>query len=162
MQDWRWMSAADLGRGIGAGQIDPVALTDVFLEAIDAHEHRDRIYARVTHDRAKGEAQAAADRAKAGLRRGPLDGVPISWKDNFDTAGVATEAGTRLMEGRVPDQEDYPNPFRAQWAHFLRHVVLNEPFPWNLREGAKGVQLAEAAMLSSKLGKWVAVEELEV
>jgi predicted dehydrogenase len=74
----------------------------------------------------------------------------------------ASAGSYRDQWGRVPDQEDYPNPFRAQWAQFLRHVVLNEPFPWNLREGAKGVQLAEAAMLSSKLGKWVAVEELEV
>jgi hypothetical protein len=62
----------------------------------------------------------------------------------------------------VPDQEDYPNPFGAQWAYFLRHVVLNAHYPWSLREGAKGVQLAEAAMLSCKLGKWVALEDLDL
>lgn len=107
MQDWRWMSAADLGRGIAAGTIDPVDLTGVFLDAIDAHEHRDRIYARITHERAKGEAAAASARAKSGFRRGPLDGVPVSWKDLFDTAGIGTEAGTALMEGRVPDQDAY-------------------------------------------------------
>jgi len=105
MDEWRWMTAADLGRGIGAGQIDPVALTEVYLSAIDAHEHRDRIYARVTHDRARGEAAAAAERAMSGLRRGPLDGVPVSWKDLFDTAGIGTEAGTALMAGRVPDED---------------------------------------------------------
>ena len=54
MQDWVWMSAADLGRGIGAGDIDAVALTDTYLAAIDAHPLRDRIYARVTADRARG------------------------------------------------------------------------------------------------------------
>ena len=105
MQDWRWMTAADLGRAIGAGDIDPVALTEVYLDAIDAHEHRDRIYARVTHDRARAEAAAASARAKSGMRRGPLDGVPVSWKDLFDTAGIATEAGTALMEGRVPEED---------------------------------------------------------
>jgi len=103
MQDWRWMTAADLGRAIGAGTIDPAALTDVYLDAIDAHPDGDRIYARVTHDRARAEAGAASSRAKSGMRRGPLDGVPISWKDLFDTAGIATEAGTALMQGRVPD-----------------------------------------------------------
>ncbi len=103
MDEWRWMTATALGQGIAAGDIDPVALTEVYLSAIDAHEHRDRIYARVTHDRARAEAQAAAARAESGLRRGPLDGVPVSWKDLFDTAGVGTEAGTKLMEGRVPD-----------------------------------------------------------
>ena len=105
MQDWRWMTAADLGRAIAAGQIDPIALTDVYLDAIDAHQFRDRIYARVTQTRARAEAKAASDRAKAGMRRGPLDGVPVSWKDLFDTAGIATEAGTALMAGRVPDAD---------------------------------------------------------
>ena len=105
MQDWLWMTAADLGRAIGAGDIDPVTLTDVYLDAIDAHEHRDRIYARVTHDRARAEAKAASERAKSGMHRGQLDGVPISWKDLFDTAGTATEAGTALMKGRVPDTD---------------------------------------------------------
>lgn len=105
MQDWRWMTAADLGRQIGAGTINPVALTEVFLEAIDAHEYRDRIYARVTPERARAEAAAAAQRAGSGLRRGPLDGVPVSWKDLFDTAGIGTEAGTALMAGRVPDAD---------------------------------------------------------
>ena len=107
MQDWRWKTAADLGRGIAAGTIDPVALTEVYLDAIDSHEHRDRIYASVTHDRARVEAAAAAKRARTGFRRGPLDGVPVSWKDLFDTAGVATEAGTALMEGRMPDTDAY-------------------------------------------------------
>ncbi len=105
MDEWRWMSAADLGRGIATGDIDPVDLTETYLAAIDAHEHRDRIYARVTHDRARAEAAAASVRAKTGMRRGPLDGVPVSWKDLFDTAGIVTEAGTKLLEGRVPDRD---------------------------------------------------------
>ena len=85
--------------------IDPVDLTEVYLAAIDAHEHRDRIYARVTHDRARAEAKAAAARAASGFRRGPLDGVPVSWKDLFDSAGIGTEAGTALLAGRVPTRD---------------------------------------------------------
>ncbi len=99
------MTAADLGRGIGAGEIDPVELTAAYLAAIDSHPLRDRIYARVTADRARTEAKAASDRANAGLRRSDLDGVPVSWKDLFDTAGTRTEAGTKLLEGRVPDMD---------------------------------------------------------
>ncbi len=105
MQEWLTMTACDLGRGIGMGQIDPVDLTETYLAAIDAHPHRDRIYARVTHDRARAEAKAAKERAGLGLRRSLLDGVPISWKDLFDTAGIATEAGTALLKGRVPDAD---------------------------------------------------------
>ncbi|WP_288937901.1 amidase family protein [uncultured Roseovarius sp.] len=105
MSEWQKMSAAELGRGIGKGEIDPVELTDSFLSAIDAHPDRDRIYTVVTARRARAEAAAAAERAKAGQRFGPLDGVPISWKDLFDSAGVATEAGSRLLEGRVPERD---------------------------------------------------------
>ncbi|HMK68183.1 MAG TPA: Gfo/Idh/MocA family oxidoreductase, partial [Stellaceae bacterium] len=46
----------------------------------------------------------------------------------------------------VPDTEPYPNGFRAQWERFIRHLEEDTPFPWDLRAGAKGVQLAELAM----------------
>ncbi len=105
MQDWLSMTAADLGRGIGAGAIDPVALAHTYLDAIEAHRHKDKIYSAVTADRAMAEAEAAKERADAKLRLGPLDGVPISWKDLFDSAGTATEAGSALLKGRVPARD---------------------------------------------------------
>lgn len=105
MQDWLRMTAADLGRGIAAGDIDPVALTQTYLDAIYSHDLKDQIYARVTHDRALAEATAAADRAASGQRLSLLDGVPISWKDLFDTAGVGTEAGSNLLKDRMPDKD---------------------------------------------------------
>ena len=99
---WANMTAAELGAGIGAGRINPVELCEMQLDAIDRHPLRDRIYARVMPNRSRAEAMAAASRAKAGLRRGVLDGVPVSWKDLFDTAGRATEAGSALLRGRTP------------------------------------------------------------
>lgn len=105
MQDWLKMSAGDLGRGIGRGEIDPVALTQSYLDAIATHPEAARIYSVVTAERALPEAQAASERAKAKQRLGVLDGVPISWKDLFDSAGTATEAGSNLLKGRVPDAD---------------------------------------------------------
>ncbi|TXH94632.1 MAG: amidase [Pseudorhodobacter sp.] len=99
---WTNMTAADLGRAIGKGTINPVELTEFFLDKIEGHPLAPRIYARTTAARARGEAMGAASRAKAGLRKGLLDGVPVSWKDLFDSAGVATEAGSALLKGRVP------------------------------------------------------------
>ncbi len=104
-EKWLRMGAADLGRGIGAGEIDPVALTEAYLDAIKSHPLKDRIYARLTEDRAMAEARAAAARARDGLRLGPLDGVPASWKDLFDTAGILTEAGSALLRGRMPRED---------------------------------------------------------
>ena len=105
MRDWLWMTAADLGRGIGSGDIDAEALCDAYLSAIAENDARAQAYARVTEDRARAEAAAAAARARAGTRRGPLDGVPVSWKDLFDTAGTETEAGSALLAGRVPGDD---------------------------------------------------------
>lgn len=103
--DWLEMTAAELGRGIGVGEIDPVELTEVYLNAIQAHEARDKIYARATPERALAEALAAAERARTGQRLSLLDGVPISWKDLFDTQGIVTEAGSMLLKKRVPDAD---------------------------------------------------------
>jgi predicted dehydrogenase len=61
---------------------------------------------------------------------------------------------------KVPEQRDYDNAFKVQWELFLRHVVKNEPFPWDLLAGAKGVQLAELGLLSSEKRAWVPVPEL--
>ena len=102
MTYWRGMSAAELGRAIGRGDLSPLWLAEDYLTAIRAHAAGNRIYARLTEDRAMAEAEAAEGRAKTGQRLSLLDGVPVSWKDLFDTAGVATEAGSRLLEGRVP------------------------------------------------------------
>lgn len=99
------MTATDLGRGIAAGKIDPVALTEMFLGATESHPHGPSIYARLTPQRARAEAKAAAARAKAGQRLSPLDGVPISWKDLYDTAGTVTEAGSALLANRTPDHD---------------------------------------------------------
>ena len=60
----------------------------------------------------------------------------------------------------VPDNEVFPNAFRVQWEMFLRHVVANEPFAWDLLEGAKGVQLAELAQQSVDERRWIDVPEL--
>ena len=65
MQDWLTMSAAQLGRGIAAGEIDPVALTETYLAAIDSHPETARIYTKVTRERALSEAKAAQERAKS-------------------------------------------------------------------------------------------------
>lgn len=102
---WLWMTGAALGRGIEAGEIDPRELAEVYLDAIETQPDAAAIYARLTPVRARAEADTARERARMGLRRGPLDGVPVSWKDLFDTAGTATEAGSALLRGRVPDED---------------------------------------------------------
>jgi predicted dehydrogenase len=62
---------------------------------------------------------------------------------------------------KVPDQEVYENAFKVQWELFLKHVVKDDPFPWDLKEGAKGVQLAEKGIESWQKKCWVDIPEVE-
>ena len=62
---------------------------------------------------------------------------------------------------KVPEQETYDNAFKVQWEMFLRHIVLDEPFPWTLLQGAKGVQLAELGLDSWAKRAWVDVPKLK-
>jgi hypothetical protein len=62
---------------------------------------------------------------------------------------------------KVPDQfTSYDNAFKVQWEMFLKHLVKNEPFPWDLLAGAKGVQLAEKGIESWQKRCWVDVGNL--
>jgi predicted dehydrogenase len=63
----------------------------------------------------------------------------------------------------IPDTQDYPNGFRAQWELFLRHVAGELPeFPWSLLSAAKGVQLAEAGLRSWAERRWIDLAKVEV
>ena len=60
----------------------------------------------------------------------------------------------------IPAQQTYDNAFKVQWEMFLKHVVAGAAFPWDLLEGAKGVQLAEKGLESWRKRAWVDVEPL--
>ena len=86
----------------------------------------------------------------------PLSGTPRPiWNPDI-------EQPIKFFDGwlKIPEQETYENAFRAQWELFLRHIVTDEPFPWTLLEGAKGVQLADKGMESWKSRRWIELPEL--
>ena len=53
----------------------------------------------------------------------------------------------------VPDNDTFGDGFRVQWEAFLRHVVLDEPFPWDFAAGARGVRLAELGLRAAREGR---------
>jgi predicted dehydrogenase len=59
----------------------------------------------------------------------------------------------------VPAEEP-DNAFKVQWEQFLRHVALDEPFSWDFRAGARGVQLSELGLRSWRERRWIEVPEL--
>ena len=62
---------------------------------------------------------------------------------------------------KVSEEEEFYNAFKVQWELFLKHVVLDTPFPWNLMEGAKGVQLAELGIESWEKKTWINIPDLK-
>ena len=62
----------------------------------------------------------------------------------------------------MPNNRLYENAFKIQWEAFLRHVVEDTPFRWDLMEGAKGVQLAELGYQAWNERRWVDVPDLAV
>ena len=61
---------------------------------------------------------------------------------------------------KMPTRDPFENAFKIQWEMFLKHVVEDEPFRWNLKEGAKGVQLAELGIKSWEERRWLDLPEL--
>ena len=105
MADPLKMSASELGEAFENNLIDPVEVLEAFFDVIQKSTLTDRIYVEITKERAVGEAKDARKRQKLDLRTGPLDGVPVSWKDLFDVSGHQTTAGSDLLKGRIPKSD---------------------------------------------------------
>lgn len=105
MAEWHQQSATELGAGIAAGRIDPVDLAEHFLARIAELDTDHAVFITRTPERARTEAMAARKRQREGCRLGPLDGVPVAWKDLFDSAGTPTTAGSSILRERVPGRD---------------------------------------------------------
>ena len=62
----------------------------------------------------------------------------------------------------VPDFTTFDNGFKVQWEMFIRHIAEDAPYKFSLREGAKGLQLVEAAMQSWKERRWIDIRALSL
>src|SRR5215469_5242260 len=62
----------------------------------------------------------------------------------------------------VPDNMAFDNGFKVQWELFLAAAAEGRQMPWDLAEGAKGVQLASLAQQSSAEGRRLEVPRLDV
>ncbi len=98
-------SVASLSALLQNGTLDPVTLADSTFERIAGYGDK-AIFTGLLQDRAKAEASAARVRLKAGRSLGLLDGIPVAWKDLFDTAGSVTTAGSVVLGPNGPAASD--------------------------------------------------------
>ena len=103
--EWPWRSLADAAAAVKAGAVSPVELTRVCLERIERVDHALHAFVSVDAERALQDARRAEREIQAGRSRGPLHGIPVGLKDNYDTLGVATRNGSRVFADRMPTED---------------------------------------------------------
>jgi aspartyl-tRNA(Asn)/glutamyl-tRNA(Gln) amidotransferase subunit A len=103
--EWPWRSLADAAAAVKAGSVSPVELTRACLERIERVDRVVHAFVSVDAEGALQAARTAEREIKAGHYRGPLHGIPIGLKDNYDTIGVATRNGSRVFADRMPKED---------------------------------------------------------
>ncbi|MES2149054.1 MAG: amidase [Pseudomonadota bacterium] len=94
-----------LSRLLQSRELDAVALTEHFIDRITACADR-AVFTSTSFERARQEAASSAARYREGRQRGPLDGVPICWKDLIDMAGLPTTAASAVYRYATPAATD--------------------------------------------------------
>jgi aspartyl-tRNA(Asn)/glutamyl-tRNA(Gln) amidotransferase subunit A len=126
MTELHWRSLAELATLLADRELSAAEVLDATFARIEATEPRVHAYARVMEKSARTDA-ARADKALAGGTQGPLCGVPIGVKDLCYTAGFPTSAGSRVLEGFLPDYDaTVVRNLRAAGAVIVGKTVTHE------------------------------------
>jgi aspartyl-tRNA(Asn)/glutamyl-tRNA(Gln) amidotransferase subunit A len=121
------MSVADLARLIATKEVSPVEIVRAHLDRIAALDGGLHAFITVTADAALAAARAAEGELAAGRSLGPLHGVPFALKDLFDTAGVRTTGGSKILADRVPTADStVARRLRAGGAILLGKLNMHE------------------------------------
>ena len=163
---WR-LSVAQAAALIAAKRLSPVELVQAYLARIERLNEVLRAYVRVLPDEALAAARAAEAEIAAGRYRGPLHGIPIGLKDIYDTAGVATEGGSKLCLGRVPAADATTARLLKQagaillgklttWEFAIGGTAFDTPFPparnpWNTDRDPAGSSSGSGAAVAAGL-----------
>jgi len=155
------LDAIDAARAIREKVLSPVDLVEALLERIERIDGRVQAWALVDREGARRAARQAADEAARGSFRGLLHGVPFGAKDIFYSAGLRTEAGSKVMAGFVPDYDATSVArFKAAGAILLGKLHTTEfattdpaptRNPWNLACTPGGSSSGSAAAVAARM-----------
>ena len=161
------LSIEEASRLIRARSLSPVDLARAYLDRIERLNPQLNAFITVTGELAFEQARAMEAELDRGLWRGPLHGIPIALKDNIDTAGILTTAGSALFAERVPDEDaEVVRRLKAAGAVLLGKLNMHEfaygatsgvshygsvHNPWDLDRIPGGSSGGSAAAVSSRL-----------
>jgi amidase len=98
-------SASGMARAIREKKVSSAELLQAHLERIEAVNSRLNAIVRLPAERVIAEARAADDALARGEIKGPLHGVPVTFKDAIETAGIISTGGTLGRRSFVPEQD---------------------------------------------------------
>ncbi|HEX3400904.1 MAG TPA: amidase [Acetobacteraceae bacterium] len=161
-----FLTIAEAGRLIAAKRLSPVELAKELLARIETTDSRLNAFLLVTERQAMAAARAA-ERAVMTGRRGPLLGIPVAYKDIYETAGVRTTAHSRILADNVPKEDaETVRRLGAEGAVMLGKLATHEfaiggpafdlPWPpahnpWDLRRFTGGSSSGSGAAVAAGL-----------
>jgi len=101
-----YASATALARAIRAKEVSSEEVVDAYLQRIEEVNPKLNAVVQLTADAARAQAREADAALARGHIKGPLHGVPITIKDNIETAGVICTGGTKGRASFVPTQDE--------------------------------------------------------
>ncbi|MDR3535571.1 MAG: amidase [Acetobacteraceae bacterium] len=167
--DLAFLSIAELGRRYAEGSLSPVDVADLHLRRIERLDPHLRAFQLVDVAGARSAALASHARWRSGAALGPLDGVPVTIKDNVDWAGFPTRHGS-LTTPDTPAEADSPVVARLReagcvllgkttlpefgWKGLTDSRLLGVPTrnPWDLARSPGGSTGGGAAAVAAGIG----------
>jgi aspartyl-tRNA(Asn)/glutamyl-tRNA(Gln) amidotransferase subunit A len=155
------LGLVEAARAIRRKELSPVELVDASIDRAGKVDGRVQAWALLDHEGARAAARQAADEVARGVLRGPLHGVPFGAKDIFYSAGLRTEAGSRVMAGFVPSY-DATSVARLKAAgaillgklhttEFATYDPAPTRNPWNLACTPGGSSSGSAAAVAARM-----------
>ena len=121
------LDIAALSAKLKTREVSSVEVTDAYLHRISELDEQLGAYITVTRQRAGADAARADREIAAGDWRGTFHGVPIALKDNINTKGILTTAGSKVLADFRPDYDATCwSRLAAQGAVLLGKLNLNE------------------------------------
>ena len=100
-----YMGAGDLSKLVQSKEISPVEIIEAHLTRIDATEPVLNSFITLLADQARKSARQAEKDIQAGRYKGPLHGIPVALKDLYNTGGVRTTSGSRILDTFIPTED---------------------------------------------------------
>ncbi|MAF37806.1 MAG: Asp-tRNA(Asn)/Glu-tRNA(Gln) amidotransferase GatCAB subunit A [Chloroflexi bacterium] len=100
-----FLTAIQLSKLIETKEVSPVEATQAYLDRIQEVDPKLNSYITITGEQALEAARQAEQEIAEGVHRGPLHGVPMAVKDQFNTAGVPTTGGSSILRDNVPAED---------------------------------------------------------